>query len=467
MFETSRRRLLRRVGTVVGSAGVLGAVASNRARASARTDDPTRGVGRASRRAPRNASTFDPARDAFGFRNWAVDNGVYGEHHHETVSEREIQATIRSSWRKLVGDDLGVKTWSNAFVRGIARQLYVSVNQQTASNGHCFGMAFATQQYAEKPETLPLSAETASELKHPAAPVEDPSREPAGELIDLYHNTQTLNPWSWIGRRKLGMPKRIDVGRETEALQAAIDEFGTATLTLVELGNRNFHQVLVYGYRTQGSTVEFLVYDPNFPASYYTANELTIDVDTGRTPAQMVPFRNYDRFVFSRHDRRLLESGTSAALVIGQELADWLSRLVMFLVDSDDLDLVVRDPNGKPVERDTARVMNRDPTEFSRVRYRYGAPSGEYRVAIVGRAKTSYNLSALAADRDGSLIDAERGATIDPGDTHEYVATIPESSNEPASIRRDHDDASGLVTLGVGTLSAGAGAAAYRYYRRT
>ena len=442
----SRRRFLRHTGAALTAAGIVaGPVTASHGRA--------------------RTSAFDSARDGFGFRNWAAGDGSFREHRHGNVSETEIQATIKSSWRSLLGDDLGVKTWSSPFVRSVARQLYVSVNQQTATNGHCFGLVFAAQQYHEDPETLPLSAESASDLTHPAAPLDDRSREPVGELVDLFHNTQTLSPWSWLGRRQLVMPRQINLRRELSALQEALAEFGTATITLVELGNRTYHQVLVYGARKRGSTVQLLVYDPNFPARYYQRNELTINVDTARDPVQMQPFRAYDRFVFNRHERRVAASGAKAALVIDRAVIERLSRLVLFLVDSDDLDLVVRDPNGSPVGRDTARTMNRERTEYSRVRYRYGAPAGDYRITVLGRSETDYNLSALAAARDGSLIDTERSARIEPGETHEYVATIPEEPDRAAKLRRD-GGGNDLLALGVGALSAGAGAAAYRYYRR-
>ena len=166
-----------------------------------------------------------------------------------------------------------------ALIDLVARQLYVAVNQLSATNGHCYGMVFTAQRYYENPDSIPLGRESASRLAHPEKSTG--GREPAvGSDIDHYQNKQFLSPYSWLGRRRAYGLGDIDYRAEVATITAAVGEYGTAGITVFNPNSLYSHQVLVYGYERDAEGITFRIYDPNVPApDYARGGTRTLRVD--------------------------------------------------------------------------------------------------------------------------------------------------------------------------------------------
>jgi hypothetical protein len=331
-------------------------------------------------------------------------------------------------------------------------------------------MVFAAQQYFERPETIPLEISSAAEITNPSEPLDDPGSAPVGEEIDLYHVTQYLNPHAWIGRRKINWPTTLDYRRQLADLLAVVDEYGSAGITIFEAGARQSHQVLVYDYRKSGDRVRLLVYDPNRRAGRYGGDAAVpaVEVDPDAEPRVSYALDpTYEHFVFNRRDR-ILTARTADATATDRRFSAFgeaLLRVGLFLTDTADVCLNVVDPDGNRVGRDTANLQDRDRTDYHAMRYRYGVAPGRYRLAVTAKRATWYTLEVRAADTSGELAWDSVTESIEAGETHEYVATIPESGDEGGSLERvGTGTPRWLLALG-GVGAAAAGLAGYRHLR--
>ncbi|WP_134669442.1 hypothetical protein [Halorussus marinus] len=465
---TTRRGFL---GTAAASLLAVGAATARdrtpRAdhRACSRTG--RRGV---SRRGGPDADGFDPAVHGFGFRNWSTSDPAYPEHDHDAVDEEQIRRVLGRRWPESVRADAGVnvRDLPGALLDAIAKQLYVSVNQQSATDGHCYGMVFAAQQYYEHPDTLRAGRSVASDLAHPEAPAGDDGR-PASREIDLYQLTQFLNVHAWLGRRAMAAPELIDYRRQLDRVTSVVDEFDTASVTLFDRDHRRAHQVLVYDYRRDSDRTRLFVYDPNYPARRYERVDEppAIDVATaGDRPTVRRYDGEYGEFVFNRRDRLVAAQtapGPGSLLAANPDrLREAAFRLALFVVDSPGVSLTVVGPNDRPLGRDTATYMDRGRSAYARMRYRYGFAPGTYRIRIAGRRATEYTLEALVAD-DAPRLDATTSASIGPGEVHRYTATAPDDGT--GSLERVSAGRSPwLAALGGAGLGAGV-AGGYAYLR--
>jgi len=449
--------------------GASGRAARSRAsdrRAAGRTDDRP-----APNRDDADRGGFDPAVHGFGFRNWSTSEPAYPEHDHDAVDETQVRRVIGRRWREPVraGAGVNVRDLPGALLDGIARQLYVSVNQQSATDGHCYGMVFAAQQYYEQPETLRSGRSVASELAHPEAPAGD-GRPPVSREIDLYQLTQFLNVHAWLGRRAMVAPDWIDYRRQLDRVTSVVDEFDTAGITLFDRDDRRAHQVLVYDYRREPDRTRLFVYDPNYPARRYErADEpLAIDVDTGGDRPSVRRYNDeYGEFVFNRRDRIVAAQtapGPASLLAADPDrLRDVAFRLALFVVDSPGVSLTVVGPNDRPLGRDTATYMDRGRSAYARMRYRYGFAPGTYRVRVAGRRAADYRLEALVAD-DAPRLDAAASESIGAGEVHRYVAEVPDDGT--GSLERESAAVSPwAAALGGAGLGAGV-VGGYAYLRR-
>lgn len=416
---------------------------------------------------------FRPSVDGFGFPNWSTAVATFPEHDHQAVSEEQVRRTIRREWQgplaRSLDQDFG--HLPTRLVDLIAKQLYVSVNQRSGTNGHCYGMTFTAQEYYDEPDGIPLEKTAASEFANPAEPL-DQSDAPVGQEIDLFQNSQFLDFFAWVGRRVMVNPSWIDYDTQIRNLVAVLDEYGTAGITLINTTTRASHQVLVYGYDRSPERFTLSVYEPNRPADGYgLGRDPGIEVDLRGDQPVVQPYGpGYDAFVYNRYDRiisaRRAAEPLDAVETSDAELRDHLFNVAIFLVDSADVRLTVIGPKGRPILRDVSTFMDRSQTGNHWMRYRYGAAPGKYRVVVTGVNETDYTLEASAADREGTLLHSRHSESIGAGAVHNYVATIGESPTQGGSLERI-SDATALIGTGVGLGVGAAGLAAggYALYR--
>lgn len=463
--SSSRRRFLGAL-VVPASAGFLGAPRVGRRRRSRSVS--RRSTGSAGAAEP---GGFDPGVHGFGFHNWSTANPTYPEHDHDTVTEDQVRRSLPRRWEAYVEGALGFELSDvpSALFDVIAKQVYVAVNQRAATNGHCYGMVFTAQQYFERPESIPLDRWLASEFSNPADPVDDPSVAPVGREIDLFQNSQFLDFHAWVGRRALLKPDWIDYDAQLRNVLAVVDAHGTAGVTLFRSDESTSHQVLVYGYRTTSDRTSLSVYDPNRPASQYRSGDVvrTIEVDTSGERPVVEPYgtKEYDGFVFNRYDRIIAARRSAEPLGAIDRAREAIHHLLfdvaLFLVDAD-VGLTVVGPDGRPLTRLVSPLIDRRSTEYRRMRVRYGADPGRYRVVVTGSRPTEYTLYASAASLDGERLSDRSTASIDAGEVHEYVATVPTSAADDGDLER-RSVGGPSITTGAGLVVGAAGIAAGVY----
>jgi hypothetical protein len=342
-------------------------------------------------------------------------------------------------------------------------------------------MAFAAQAYFERPSTVPLGRSTASEFAHPGASLEGgdggegDANGPVGTDIDVYQNLQLLDPNAWLGRRGLFAPGQIDLAASVRNVRAVIERFGTAGVTVLNTTTLKSHQVLLYDAAREGDRTRLAVYDPNYAARHYREEgPRHLEVVHGADGARMVPYGEYDSFVFNERDRVIAARGRADAVPgfdAGTEaIADWVLRPVVFTVEGESAEVVVLDPEGRRVRREHATYEDPDRTPVCAMRYRYGGAPGEYRVAVLGRDGGEYTLRVDAATPSGGLLRTAASGAVAPGRTHHYRAAVPASPDESGSLRRVRPGEgvpSSLLAVGGAVAGAGVGAAAMRYRSRS
>lgn len=415
----------------------------------------------AGRAAGRSKRAFDPFRHGFDFPNWAPDDGRFPDHDHEKVSPDEVERVIRERWDDPFANSMGVQIGSlpDSLLTAIARQLYVSAVQASASNGHCWGMAFTAQHYFENPDAIPAGKRSASEFRHPMVPLSNERNHPVSDDIDDFQLFQVLDADAWIGRRAILNPGWIALDRQLRNLSAAIDEFGTATMTLIDPKSRASHLVLAYDVRTNGTRTEIDVYDPNVPARSYK-NDLrrTVVVKQKGNGVKMEPYDDYSTFLYNDRERVIAARGQAEpapAFSLKQaELREELLSVAVFLLDSPDAQMTVVDPSGNPVRRDWAPFATREASRYHQMRYRYNPKPGRYSAVVTGRAATDASLSILAADRKGELVRAERTAYLEPGDSIQFAVDVPETGAETGSVERTNSLPDWAIAAGGAAVGA-------------
>ena len=443
-----RRRFLARVGAA-GLTGAAGVRAAGRTEATGLTssvepDDP-----------------FDPTVHAFGFRNWSTRSELFPDHAHDSVTREEVRRTVERNW---TGPLFALATGPTAtslpdsLVGAVSTQVYVSANQLSATNGHCYGMCFAAQSYYERPDRIPLDRESASAFAGPTEPF-DGEDEPVADEIDLYQTAQLLDVEAWLGRRALVRPSAIDYGRELDAVKRAVDADGTAGITLLAGSSRLYHQVLVYDYWRRGGGTDLFVYDPNYGARTYRTDAgraaRRVRVSTDGTDAT-VAYDGYDGFVANRADRRIRlrtdpDDGSNS-----NGGGRGLFPMLAVTMRSPAASLAVFDPDGRPVSRDRAAFMNENAAGGAALRYRYGAQPGDYRIVVTAAEDTSYTLDVRSTGLDGELLSTSREGHLDAGGARTFRASISDPGEGELSATGEGP----LDDLGPSTLAVLVGGAA-------
>ena len=75
---------------------------------------------------------------------------------------------------------------------------------------------------------------------------------------------------------------------------------------------------------------------------------------------------------------------------------------------------------------------------------------------MIGHEGGDYELSALGVRAEGGRLDDTVAATVDPGERHEYVATLPRSGTGTLEPVDGCCSRESLALVGTGALVAGA-----------
>lgn len=412
---------------------------------------------------------FGPEENGFGFRNWSPASQYF-----EAPSEpsrASIRERIRTGWRDRSRELIGLDT-SELPARAadaIATQLRLAVVQRAGTNGHCYGMVLAAQQYFERPETIPVDRRTASEIEDPTVPVEEPTA-PVYEDIVRLQAEQYLRFRPWLGRRALLRPAWIDTGAVLRDVRSVIDALGSATLTLYD-GSLYAHQVLGYRYEGVGDGTVISIYDPNRPAVTYRGERPALRFTRDGDTVSMDAYGRYTGVLFNRYDRieRATDREDASPLdhltVDRSTLRASLFPLALVMVDTADVELTVVAPDGEELDRVRGTYMDRTREEYARVRSRYGATPGTYRIAVFGEDQVDYEVTTIVADDDGVVVDTTHDGTIEPGEFHEYDLEIAGSGR--GSMDRQDGRLQRATLVGAGAVGGMAvGALGYRGMRQ-
>lgn len=317
-------------------------------------------TGRASGRGESRA--FAPVDHGYGFRNWASRDQPFEAP--PNPSRQSVRERVRTDWRRQAHAVLGLDMVElpTQLTDAIATQLRLAVVQRAGTNGHCYGMCLTAQRYFERPETIPVDRQVASEIDDPTVPVEEPDA-PVYEEIVQAQAAQFLGFRAWLGRRGMLRPGWVDTERVLRDVQAVIETSGTATLSVFDRSARG-HQVLAYGFEEHDDGVTIPLYDPNLPARAYHHERpaLRFDRDGDTT---MQPYDGYTNVLFNRYDQ--IERAT------GRQ---------------------------RPTPLDHTTV------DAATLRSLYGAPPGTYRIGVFGTGPTDYELTTSVNDTDGTVVEA-------------------------------------------------------------
>lgn len=417
----------------------------------------------------RGAQHFRPPAHAFGFRNWSSRRHEFATQANDP-SPREVFDTVRSEWaepaRSVLGLDLG--RFVDPVVEIISDHLHETIVQRAGSNGHCYGMALTAQLYHERPERIPVDRPSAARIEHPMVPFEEPVAPVHEDIVD-HQAAQYLNFRTWLGRRAILWPDRIDVAAQLRDVKAVVDELGTATVTLVD-GRQTGHQVLVYGYRDTPTGTHLSMYDPNHKADEYRSRTLELEVEQGSDGPRFVPYGRYSTLLFNRFDRIEVATGRTASpldhLDLGVDrLREGLFPVGLVTVTNPHIRLTVLSAAGRVIDRIRSVHMDRSRGIFPRLRFGYGLPNGSYRIQLTTDRAATYTLRSRFGDAAGVLLDASVSDDIEAGEVHRYLAHVPADPDERGSLEPDRG---GFDPLAVAAAGGGVavGAGAYYLYQR-
>ena len=297
MTRITRRALLCGLSLSAG-VGALSAASLKRSRS---TSDPGSTDGR----------EFDPRIDGFGFKNYATP--PIPPEPTDFVSRRELREEVTGRLETPLGTRATdtLQAGSGPRLGTVVDEIYTNANRLFGTKGYCYGMVAAAQWYCEEPTAVPLERDSASEIGHVNEPLEDDAAAPVRDDIERFHRQQFLDAESWLRRWALLSPDWIDYETQARELRAAIDEFGSAGITISGEDVLNGHYVLLYDYDVADDDVVFAVYDPNDPADRYVADDPpAIGVRTDdHEPLLGSYVGTYDRFLFNPADRAISARG--------------------------------------------------------------------------------------------------------------------------------------------------------------
>jgi hypothetical protein len=254
---------------------------------------------------------FDPRVDAFGFDNYATP--PVPPEPTEFVSRRDLREELTGRLETPLGTRVTdtLQASSGPRLRTIVDDLYANANRLFGTKGYCYGMVAAAQWYCEEPTAVPLERDSASEIEHVNEPLENDAAAPVRDDIERFHRQQFLDAESWLRRWALLDPDWIDYETQERHLRAAIDEFGSAGITISGADVLNGHYVLLYDYDANDDDVVFAVYDPNDAADRYVSDDPpVVGIETATHEPLLGSYAGtYDRFLFIPADRTISARG--------------------------------------------------------------------------------------------------------------------------------------------------------------
>lgn len=386
MRRLKRRRLLQ-----LAAGGFVGASwwRADRARGDT-ADGPEEGPSEGPLREAAESDEFDPTVHGFGFANWegASGTGADGEeftYEPEDVTREDVRRAIDDSWTAVL---------SEAKRHLMTRIVHSWIGGNAATNGHCYGMVVAADDYFQSPSELPAGVGSASEIPHPTG-----EYDAVGDRIRRLQTTQLLRAepfwYAFLGFR-WGL---ADHRESIEQLTEAIDATGTGGLALD--GEDNPHQVMAHGYEHADGVTDAFIYDPGYEAADHANGVWTLSVD--RETGDVLEIEDgYDEFLY--HDPGL-ELPSVDGLVGGHDrVLDELSNAVFLGLEAGG-SLTIDVPGDVLVDRPAAEYADPESAPYADAAVVFGSPD-EFEVSIDGENGEEYSLDTFGL-RDGDLVVEE------------------------------------------------------------
>ncbi len=388
MCRMQRRRLLR-----LAAGGTVGISLSGNGRTRAGVDDES------SRGDPPDPSEFDPGVHGFGFANWSGDVGTDADGEEFTyepseVSRDDVRSAIDESW---------TTTLSGAQMALMTRIVYSWIGGETATNGHCYGMAFAAEGYFREPGDLPDGVDAAAEIPRPTDPYDA-----VGDRIRWLQTSQLLRAelfwYAVLGFRWGLADPRESLGRVTRR----IDAVGTAGLALD--GEAGTHQVLAYDYERSDDVTDVDIYDPNYGAADYEDDELVWTLSVDPESGEVLEIKEgYDDFLY--HHPEMGFAAVDRLLDGRDRLLETLSNAVFLGLESTGT-FEIYAPEDAFVDRPVAEYADPDRAPYADAAVVVG-PIEAFEITIDGGGTPEYSLEAFGLREDEPVIEQRVSGTFD------------------------------------------------------
>jgi hypothetical protein len=394
-------------------------------------------------------STFDPTVHGFGFDNYDNPDVDFGEVF--SVVQDSLITRLQS---------LEIHT-STGIVPALAGLVYTGL-EGGFTNGHCLGMSFTARDYYnnglpeipnyDPPHGRPV--QTAADIVD--NPETTPTLEPVETDIDLTQNTQGFDSTYLFRYIAVNAGSATGVGsvNHRAVLSAVQQDVKDGTPAPVTLANtiQSGHQVLAYdiepsaqnGHIDESTLVDVFIYDPNDPAA---ENQMTFFRSRPGDPFELeydsppIGGPTYNQAVYVEDidpDFQLFRDGETrdgfeTALSAGVE--NFISVGAMSPVE-----LEVTGPDGEPLQRvDANTEALAAETGYDELHFGFGVSPGEYTIQVTGTGSGEYTIEVQGGSGDGGRINDSYTDTIQPNETTQLNATLPEESDNQGEVSPSED----------------------------